>query len=55
MLLYWSLDQYNNVQKCVERKEGAMLPDGRKGLILRHFKPDLASSELELFGQNYFS
>ena len=20
--------------KCVERKEGAMLPDGRKGLIL---------------------
>ena len=34
MLLYWSMDQYNNVQKCVERKESAMLPDGRKGLTL---------------------
>ena len=21
MLLYWSMDQYNNVQKCVESKE----------------------------------
>ena len=37
MLLYWSMDQYNNVQKCVERKVGAMLPDGRKGQILRQF------------------
>ena len=36
ILLYWSMDRYNNVQKWVEREEGAMLPDGRKGLILRH-------------------
>ena len=34
MLLYWFMDQYNNVQKYVERKEGAMLPDGREGLVL---------------------
>ena len=32
--LHWSMDQNNNVQKCVERKEGDILPDGRKGLIL---------------------
>ena len=25
-----------NMQKCVERKEGAMLLDGRKGIILHH-------------------
>ena len=34
MLMYWSIDQCKNVQECVERKECAMLPDGRKGLIL---------------------
>ena len=39
MLLYWSMDQYNYVQKCVARKEGDMLPDGRKGLILRQGNP----------------
>ena len=42
MLLYWSVDQYNNVQKFVERKggaKGAMLPDGRKELILRQNHP----------------
>ena len=38
MLLYWSEDQCNNVQKFVERKGGAMLPDGRKELILHQFK-----------------
>ena len=27
MLSYWSMDQYNNVLKCTERKEGAMLPN----------------------------
>ena len=36
-LRYWSMDQNNNMQKCVERKKGAMLPDGRKGLILHHY------------------
>ena len=41
MLLYWFVDQYNNVQKFVERKggaTGAMLPDGKEELILRHYQ-----------------
>ena len=42
MLSYWSMDQYNKVQKCVERKKGAMLPNGRKGLKLHQYKQTFA-------------
>ena len=52
MLLYWSVDQYNNVQKFVERKGGAigaMLPDGRKELILCHNKQNFKSSHYCIF------